>query len=724
MSPHIEDAVLVMDSRGDEVVLDNVPLKVERTIGYQLNNVYARANRQGEPGPDDHTFDTTNTQRNWLAGCLVRESQEAADIGKFWDSFAWTQTRGALGQPLKVTKLTLPDDAPVGPCVPLGRLEDAVYWAVGWRDGWILQQDPGTDSLIHPDTEVRAFQGLVTNRGEAYRLPGATVDDPEEWLYVPTTDGYTRIQGGTFDTIDVIDMATVAFSLNQNKLYRLTAQGEVFFCIAHDDDWTRVGVVNDGSEARQLYRTFDDDGNRTPGVSTSSGLWLLDHDNEILWDTDLTFPEHVYQGYGACNWRGDDFISVGIGIHRKVGSLVTPAGLDDDDGLPAPFAGGLIVDLAPSYNLLVAALASEPPPEVVSYTPPPDVELVQATLQQLAGLPAPLVSSAVRYIANPEVFLPDDRVGAIYVYNGIGWAKMFQWNRAPTRVMVTMMRNPDRLDRSQHLVFGDIDGGAYDIRIPSTYYNPLESPSLKLERTGYLEESRIDWNVPDVPKIAKQINIRPDKLYQELVAGGTPYFNRIQVVCRWVDVNGLEHSSEDADVLSGPGPYPFSDGDQPLPYLELRADVPEENMRRSSPIGWERYRNTGKLLATGLPHEAIWFSYRWVGDPRSDYAGAVIKWRTIVARKWMRPTRIFTLNVNLQRANKGYSETEMADFLDSVCLKHGGVPFVVGDKFTIVDVSSLNGGFEAGMSPRGNRTLTCIDFRDYTYELPLDAPDG
>src|SRR5215207_8980583 len=124
MSPYIEDAVLIRDSRGDEIVLDNLPLKVERTLGYQLNNVYGRPQRQGEPGPDDHQFDSTNTQRNWLSGALVRESQEAADVGKFWDALAWTQTRGALGHALKVVRLTLPDDAPVGPCIPLGRLED------------------------------------------------------------------------------------------------------------------------------------------------------------------------------------------------------------------------------------------------------------------------------------------------------------------------------------------------------------------------------------------------------------------------------------------------------------------------------------------------------------------------------------------------------------------------------------------------------------------------
>ena len=728
LNGHVEDATLIRSSIGDEIVLDNVPLKVERLLGYQLSNVYGRGQRQGEPGPDDHQYDATNTQRNWLSGCLVRESQEAADIGKYWTGHAWTQTRGALGHALKVVRLRLPADAPPGPCIPLGRLEDRVYWAVGWREGWILEHDVATDSLIHPEDVVRQFDGLVTNTGATWRLAGETPDDPQEWLYVPTTLGYTRIKSGTYQTVDVEDWATVAFSVNQNKLYRLTARGEIFFAIEHDDSWAFAGVITDGSEARNLYRTYDDDGNRCPGVSTSSGLWLLDHDNAILWDTDLTYPEHVFQGYGACNWRGDDFISVGIGIHRKVGSLVTPAGLDDDDGLPGPFAGGLIVDLAPSYNVLAAALASEPPPEVVSYTPPPieTTEIVSELLRHAPGLPTSITTSALRTTSTPqaEVFLPDSRVGAIYVYNGLGWHEVHTWNRAPTRVMVTMIRNSERLDRSQHLLFGDVDGGAYAVKIPSTYYNPIESPSLPLDRRSFLEESRIDWNVPDVPKIAKQINIRPDKLYHQLVEDGPAYFNEIQVVCKWVDIDGLEHTSEDPDILSGPGPYPFSDGVQPLPYLELRADRPEHNIRRSSPLGWERYRNTGALLPTGLPHEAIWFLYRFIGDPRSDYTGGVIKWRTIIARKWMRPTRMYTITIPLQTANKDMDETEMMRFLDSICLKHGGVPLAMGDEFTLVDITRLDGGNEAGMSPRGSRTITALDMRDYTYEQPLDYPNG
>ena len=44
---------------------------------------------------------------------------------------------------------------------------------------------------------------------------------------------------------------------------------------------------------------------------------MLDADNGMLFETDLTFPEHAYQGSGACAWRADTYLSVGVGIHRK-----------------------------------------------------------------------------------------------------------------------------------------------------------------------------------------------------------------------------------------------------------------------------------------------------------------------------------------------------------------------------------------------------------------------
>ena len=726
--PWLDDATLIREwSYGDEIVLDNVPLRVERGYGYQLTNTYGRRSIQGEPGPGDHPHNSEHIQRSWTGGLLVRDLQETADTTKGWDGDAWLQTRGALGAGLKVFKLTLPPGAPAGPCYPLDRMGDDAYWAVGWENGWILRMNEETHSLEQIDNTVHLFEGLVTNVGVTFRVHSGTDNEPETWLYIPTTRGYTRMKDGPFTTID--DPAgdtwpTVGFALNQNKIYRLTAEGEVFFATEHDDIWNWVGTIPDGSEPREIYRTYDDDGNRTIGIATSSGLWLLDHDNSITWDTDLTFPENAYQGYGATNWRGDDFISVGVGIHRKTGTLVVPAGLDDDDGLPAPFAGGLIVHLQPSYNLLVAALASDPPPEVRSYEQPPIPQIVATKYQHLRGLPDPIAQAGLRYLSQPDIYLPDERFGAIYAWNGLGWQRMHKWNRAPTRIRVTMIRNTTRFDREQHLLFGDVDGGAWTIHLPSTYYNPLESPNLPLRRESYYEEARIDWNMPDTPKVAKQLNVKPNHLYHQPVVDGPVYHNKIEVVCCWRDLNGIDHRSDDADVLAGPGPYPFSDGDVPQPYLLLEADAPELNSRRSAPIGWERYRNTGVLLPTGLPHEAIWMLWRWAGDPDNELTNAVIEWRSIISRKWMRPARLFTFEVNLQAAHKDMDPQTAAKFLDDIALKHQGVPLVVGDEFLIVDVTTNNGGGEAGLSSMGRRTISCLDFTDYTYERPIGFPNG
>jgi hypothetical protein len=701
---------------GEQIVLDNVPLRVAGGVSYQLSNTYGRKQQQGEPGPDDHQFNSTHTQRTWVSGQLVRDLQENADVGKYWRGHAWTQTRGALGHALRVWKIPLPPGAPSGPVTPLGRMDDEMLWAVGLLDGRIYRGIEETHTMDDPDVGPIQFHGTVMNTAQTFRVVADGDDIPNVWMYIPTTAGYTRLSPA-FEVAycpETYQFATVGFALNENKIYRLSVSGQVWFTTDHDDVWTLVGAVSDGSEPRQIYQTYDDDNNRTVGISTSSGLWLLDHDNRMLMNTDLTFPEHVWQGYGATNWRGDDFISVGIGIHRKVGTLVTPAGLDDADGLPPPFADGLIVDLAPSYNLLIAALAGEE----IGEAEPLFADHEAFHLSQ--GLPYPIVGKGT----NARV-LGNNRMGAIYCWNGFGWAELATFNRPPTRAMVTMVRNAETRQRHQHLFWGDTDGGAYTIHIPSTYYNPIQSPNLPLDRTSDLEESRIDWGFPDVPKIAKQINIKPINLWHQPGGANTPvYFNEIDLVCHWIDLFGTEHSSlENPDPT---GPWPFSDGTRLLNTLTLAARDFRGNVRRAYPIGWERYRNTGVLLATGLPHEAIWMSYRFRGDVDAetehrevyDRTGGVIQWRTIIGRKWMRPNRIWTFTIDATAGLKGLSEQAVLDFLDSVCLKKGGVPLVTGDQFYIVDVTRLEGTGDPGLSPRGTRMVTCLEFTDITYENP------
>lgn len=714
------DAVLIREwIEGESIVLDNVPLRVSSGISYQLSNTYGRKQQQGEPGPDDHQFNSTHTQRTWVSGQLVRDSQENSDIGKWWRGHAWTQTRGALGHALRVWKIPLPEDAPIGPVTPLGRMGDEMLWAVGLVNGRIYRGIEHNHTMDDPASGPIEFEGTVMNIAQTFRTPADGDDVPNVWMYVPTTAGYTRI-AEDFEVVQCpleAQFATVGLALNENKIYRLSVSGQVWFATQHDDVWEIAGAVPDGSEARQIYTTYDDDGNRTVGISTSSGLWLLDHDNRMLMPTDMVFPEHVYQGFGATNWRGDDFVSVGVGIHRKVGTLVTPAGLDDADGLPAPFADGFIVDLAPSYNLLIAAVAGEPQGEANPAFP------TEEAFHVTQGLPYPIVGKGT----NARV-LGNNRMGSIYCWNGFGWAEMSTFNRPPTRALVTMIRNENSLERHQHLFWGDSDGGAYTIHIPSTYYNPIQSPNLPLDRTSDLEESRIDWGFPDVPKIAKQINIKPVHLWHQPGGENTPvYYNEIDLICHWIDLVGTEHSS--LDPIDADGPWPFSDGTSMLHTITLKADDFRGNVRRSYPIGWELYRNTGVLLATGLPHEALWMSYRFRGDVRAelehrevyDRTGGVIQWRTLLARKWMRPNRIWTFTIDATVANKGMSEDGVLNLLDTICLKKGGVPLVTGDQFYIVDVTRLEGMGDAGLSPRGMRTVTCLEFTDITYEDTLGS---
>lgn len=714
MASYLDDSTLIEQwIEGQEIVLDNIPMVVEGGVGYTLQNVYGRNQRFGEPGPDDHPYNTTYTQRSWLGGYLIHDSLISRDFTKGWTGDAWVQTRGALGAGLKVSQIPLPTGSLGGMVTPLGRMGNNFYVAVGNADGNIYEFVEETHTLRHPGGgTARTVAGTVNNTAVAFRVTtaGSTTNTQ---LYIPTSTGYTRMDSAYTVTVQT-GLPTIAFVVHEEKIYRLTSNGQIYWALAHDDVWTYVAVLPDDTEPRNAYRAADDAGHRTVAVTSSGGQYLLDHDNGILYATDLTFPEHAYQGYGATVWRVDDYVSVGVGIHRKAGGLIVASGLDDGDGLPAPLAGGFITDLEPSYNMLFAAIAGP----VLGSTAP---VVHEAAFEASQGLPYPMVGAGEH-----TQFLGTNRLGAIYAWNGLGWSLFHQWNRPPTRVVVSMIRNATLAQTFQHVFFGDVDGGCFTIHIPGGYYNPIQAPNLPLRRTSYYESSRIDWGAPDVPKVAKQINIKPD-LLTHMPNELTTYHNQIDVVLKWRDLEGIEHSSEDDDVLNGPGPYPFCSFNEqtgrglvPIPRLTLTG----ANSRRSAAIGWERYKNTGVLLATGLPHDAIWTQFHWTGDPTSDTTGAVIEWYTVLARKWMRPSRIWSFRINAQTAIKGVSERAVFDLLDAMCLKKSGVPMVTGDHFYIVDITQLGGSDEPGLTPRGVRTITCLEMTDITYEDSINGVAG
>ena len=709
---YVEESKLIEQwIEGSEIVLDNIPMVIEGGVGYTLQNVYGRNQRFGEPGPDDHPYNTTYTQRSWVGGLLIHDSIITRDFTKGWDGDAWTQTRGALGAGLAVDQIPLPDDSPGGVVTPLTTMGRKMYLAVGNSNGRIYEFVEETHTTRNPGGGgAKSFAGSVANKAVRFRVSHNDLT-VETQMYIPTSTGYTRM-AEDFTTHDEEGLPTIAFVIHEDKIYRLCANGQVYWALDHDDAWTYVAVLPDDTEPRNAYRAADDEGNRTVAVTSSGGQYLLDHDNGLLYATDLTFPEHAFQGYGATVWRVDDYVSVGVGIHRKAGGLIVAAGLDDNDGLPAGLAGGFITDLEPSYNMLFAAIAG-----------PVEGDDDQPTIYESAfgltqGLPYPLVGSGEN-----AHYLGTNRVGAIYAWNGLGWSRFHLWNRPPTRVVVAMIRNASDVETHQHVFFGDVDGGFYTIHIPSGYYNPVQAPNLPLRRSSYYEASRIDWGAPDIPKIAKQINIKPDLLTHK-VNDLLTYQNEIQIVLKWRDLDGVEHSSEDADVLNGPGPYPFCSfnvetgrGVAPIPYLSLTGD----NSRRSASVGWERYKNTGVLLPTGLPHDAIWPLFRWNNTLDSETSGAVIEWYTLLCRKWMRPNRVWSFRINMATAIKGVSEHGVAEILDSICLKKSGVPMVTGDHFYIVDVTQLGGSDEAGLNPRGYRTITCLEMTDVTYEDSINA---
>ena len=332
--------------------------------------------------------------------------------------------------------------------------------------------------------------------------------------------------------------------------------------------------------------------------------------------------------------------------------------------------------------MLVAAIAGEL--KDASGIPP----ITEAVYGLTPGHPVP----ADRQGGDRPTFLGTNRMGAIYP--GTGWAGASSTpGTARRRGWWSPSPGQRRAKSYQHCFFGDVADGAFAVHLPITYYNPMESRTCPLARPpSTSRESRIDWNTPDVPEGGQATQHQGrSPLATSPVRLGAPDL-----------LTTRSRSSATGATWTGsttPARTGRHQRSRSLPLRHCRAEPePVETLslppRRawdsaSTPgaasIGWERYRTgTGRSAAPrGCRMSRSGSRYRWRNDGhdrvpqlmptiRSGYAGAVIEWRTIIARKWMRPTRIWTFQIDAATAIKGVSEQRALDILDRICLKKGG----------------------------------------------------
>jgi hypothetical protein len=165
----------------------------------------------------------------------------------------------------------------------------------------------------------------------------------------------------------------------------------------------------------------------------------------------------------ACNWRGEQYIAVGLGVHSFTGSNIGAMGLDRDDGLPY-YVGydAKIVSLVAEYNDMYA--------------------LVQGS--------------------NPE------STASVHKWTGSGWHWVWEnesYPETPTRLFVSGARGA-------HRIWWGTGNNSWTLNLPIAYTNPrqvvVEGAPFTFAPVAYIQTGLTDMGMPGTKKIGVSIGIR------------------------------------------------------------------------------------------------------------------------------------------------------------------------------------------------------------------------
>ncbi len=319
--------------------------------------------------------------------------------------------------------------------------------------------DESTDSWTDTTANLAA---TPVNTGVAFKGTGTLK------LFIPTgSGGYSTYTGAT--KADVASSGTVpgakAFCVfGGSSLICLDTVGQLWYS-TDGAAWTSFGTdgkVDESLTANWIYEDRDAFGNPVLMVVTTGGLFSFDPSGPTLYRLDLVYPNHPSLGLTACNWRGEQYIAVGLGVHSYTGGNIGAMGLDRDEGLPFLLGyNSKIVSLVPQYNDMYALVSGDGTHSVPS----------------------------------------------VHKWTGFGWHYVWQSESytAPTRLYVSAARG------MQRLWWGE-GRRSWSSALSISYTNPrqLVANNLGSFQSGsvYLESGLTNMGMPGSKKLAVAIGVR------------------------------------------------------------------------------------------------------------------------------------------------------------------------------------------------------------------------
>lgn len=330
-------------------------------------------------------------------------------------------------------------------------------------------------------------------------------------LFIQCTRGIAVYDGTSFDQfydtdppeapVGARDIPGVASIVWDDKYFRLTAEGEMFYYIIPDPDvfagsafytdWTDCGRLHlPAGYCGQLVLYFDLTGEIVIHAVTKIGVFAYDFGARKFYPTALAYPYTESSGQGAIMWRGELNVPAAASVYKYNGSVIQNVGPSKDDGLP-PELHGDVVSLVEGHGFYFSIL--------------------QANSAQTDFVSAG--DDEVRFagIFDRDVMAEQAATqGAVLCSPGTAWHTLFYEDAGATMGAAAALATAEG-----YRLWFSTSNGLYYIDLSTELHNPLQSPTVEYKELGFLETVWNDTGWAEIDKVAFFLDIEASQCTDE-----------------------------------------------------------------------------------------------------------------------------------------------------------------------------------------------------------------
>jgi len=465
----------------NEISLNGVFYPIARPVQSVLASLYPSKVVIGDTTKDSQARTSVIAWSDWRGGIGVNRMEHGGDVNRAWWSTLQLRYKNHLILP------GLDNDAAAngtatsltGPTIgAIAEYANAVY--VAWNGS------------ISQDAKVYLYNNTSDAWGSALATPSDQVTDTVTWRtlasetflifahYDTNGSGYTRFDGSTW-TEDAFDTQYVA--VWDDRLWGISYAGQLWYSIVAGTEVTDAKLPLPPGSVTALFVARDAGGEPIIYAATKKGLFAHDAANSQFVQTELTLPNHPFAGRGTIRWRDSIYMPAGLGLYRYInqagGAVLTIAGPDRDDGLPADNRG-TIKYMSGSHNELFAGVDSSTAAKIVSSS----------------SLPYQWQSHQ-----GSTVIDADTGYSSILGYNELGWET--KWAATTVGKSIQHMLVSDAY--SEYRLWWGFDGEIKFMKIPSDIINPSFVSDFEFRVSGTHETPWFNAGQSEVDKLALKL---------------------------------------------------------------------------------------------------------------------------------------------------------------------------------------------------------------------------